>query len=390
MAVKPMLQSGDASMTLHICLLAERAPRRYPRPVTYRGPVTMLRRIALLSVLPIAACAAPEVEIPQGTKAAGDPAKPVAAVMETLVTTDPTVDADDPVLWADRRDPSRGLLIGTDKTDGLYVHDLTGKVLQFFPDGPLNNVDLREGFVVDGKAYVLIAAAERARFGIVTYLLDPDTMVVKPYGFLPTDMGEPYGLCMGKRGEAFYVLPNNKNGEARQYRITATAAGPAIALERTMKVATQTEGCVVDDEAQIFYLGEEDTGIWRFDFDPKASPAATQVYAVDGKVLTADTEGLTIMRDGSRKYLIASSQGDSTYPVWEIQGTSYAYKGRFAVEGGSIDNVTVTDGLDAWSGPIGSWQEGAIAMHDHDDGDGKQQNYKLVDWRDVKKALSLP
>jgi 3-phytase len=351
-----------------------------------------MRRALLLLVVsvPLAACATTKTEIPQGSAASGDPAKPVAAALETVVTTDPTVDADDPVLWADRKDPSRALLIGTDKTDGLYVHGMDGKVRQFFADGPLNNVDLREGFVVDGKPYVLIAAAERAKFGIVTYLLDPATLEVRPYGFIPTDMGEPYGFCMGKRGEAFYLVPNNKNGEARQYRVTAGAAGPELKLERTLKVATQTEGCVTDDEAQILYLGEEDKGIWRFDFDPAAPATPAQVYAVDDTILTDDTEGLTIMRDGPRKYLIASSQGDSTYPVWLIEGTTYSYKGRFAVEGGAIDNVTVTDGIDAWSGPIGQFPEGAIAMHDTDDGDGKQQNYKVVDWRDVKTALGLP
>ena len=79
------------------------------------------------------------------------------------------------------------------------------------------------------------------------------------------------------------------------------------------------------------------------------------------------------MRDGGRTYLIASSQGDSTYPVWQVEGSVYVYKGRFAVEGGAIDNVTVTDGIDAWSGPIGPYPEGAIAMHDTDDGDGRQQ-----------------
>ena len=109
----------------------------------------------------LAACAPGETAIPQGSAARGDPAKPVAAVAETVVTTDPAVDADDPVLWADRGDPSRALWIGTDKSDGLYGHSLDGTVRQFFPDGPLNNVDLREGFVVDGKPYVLIAAAER-------------------------------------------------------------------------------------------------------------------------------------------------------------------------------------------------------------------------------------
>ncbi|BCW90568.1 3-phytase [Alphaproteobacteria bacterium SO-S41] len=350
-----------------------------------------MRCALLLSVLiPLGACATPDVQIPQGSAALGDPAKPVAAVAETIVTTDPTVDADDPVLWADAKDPSRALWIGTDKTDGLYVHNLDGTMRQFFPDGPLNNVDLRDGFVVDGKSYVLIAAAERARFGIVTYLLDPATLKVASYGFIPTDMGEPYGFCMGKRGDAIYLMPNNKNGEARQYRVTAGPKGPIATLERTMKVATQTEGCVVDDEAQVFYLGEEDRGIWRFDFDPKTPSTPTLVYGVDKKVLTDDVEGLTIMRDGPHKYLIASSQGDSTYPVWLIEGATYTYKGRFAVEGGAIDNVTVTDGIDAWSGPIGPYPNGAISMHDTDDGDGKQQNYKLVDWRDVKKALALP
>ena len=51
--------------------------------------------------------------------------------------------------------------------------------------------------------------------------------------------------------------------------------------------------------------------------------------------------------------------------------------------------MTGTDGLDAWSGPIGSFPEGAIAMHDTDAG-GEQQNFKVVDWRAVRRALSLP
>src|SRR3546814_3652741 len=87
-------------------------------------------------------------------------------------------------------------------------------------------------------------------------------------------------------------------------------------------------------------------------------------------------------------YLIASSQGDATYPVWQVEVDNYAYKGRFAVEGGAIDPVTGTDGLSAWSGPIGPFPEGALAMHDTDDGAG-QQNFKLVDWRQVRRALGL-
>jgi 3-phytase len=349
----------------------------------------MMKILTALPLVLLAACAAPEIELPQGTAARGDPAKPVPAAVETVVTTDPAVDADDPALWADPRDPSRAVLFGTDKTDGLYVHDMDGKVRQFLPDGPLNNVDLRTGFTVNGKDYVLVTATERKTFTVIAYLFDPDTLETRRYGVLPLDMGEPYGYCMGKLGGDFYLIPNNKAGDIRALRLANDAPLSEAKLAYSFKVGSQPEGCVVDDETGRLYLGEEDVAIWRFDLKPGAPTDGIKVAAVDGERLTADVEGMSILRTSGAKYLIASSQGDATYPVWRIEGDSYAYKGRFAVEGGTIDNVTGTDGLDAWSGPIGSFPEGAIAMHDTDAG-GEQQNFKVVDWRAVRRALSLP
>lgn len=350
----------------------------------------MIERLALsVALIGLSACATPEIEIPQGMAALGDPPKAVTAAAETVVVTDRTVDADDPALWADPRDPARAVMFGTDKSDGLYVHNLDGTVRQFFADGPLNNVDLRPGFRVDGRDYVLVAATERKRFGIMTYLFDPESFETRPYGFIPTDMGEPYGFCMGKIDGAFYLVPNNTLGEIRLYRIAAGANGPAATLEQSMKVASQPEGCVVDDDARQLYVGEEDVAIWRFALGAEASGQPFRVASVDGQRLTADVEGLAILRDGDAKYLIASSQGDSTYPIWRIEGDRYDYAGRFAIEDGTFDGVTGTDGLDAWSGPIGSFPEGVVAVHDDDDG-ARQQNYKIVDWREIRRALALP
>lgn len=59
------------------------------------------------------------------------------------------------------------------------------------------------------------------------------------------------------------------------------------------------------------------------------------------------------------------------------------------IDGETIDGVTETDGVDAWSGPIGPFPEGALAMHDDRDGTGPQQNFKIVDWRDVRAAMKL-
>lgn len=188
------------------------------------------------------------------------------------------------------------------------------------------------------------------------------------------------------------AIPNNKAGEIRALRLANGAPLSEAQHAYSFKVGSQPEGCVVDDETGRLYLGEEDVAIWRFDLKPGAAGAVAggiKVAAVDGERLTADVEGISILRDRGAKYLIASSQGDATYPVWRIDGDSYTYKGRFAVEGGTIDNVTGTDGLDAWSGPIGPFPEGAVAMHDTDDGGG-QQNFKIVDWREVRRALSLP
>ncbi|HOZ26879.1 MAG TPA: phytase [Hyphomonadaceae bacterium] len=321
----------------------------------------------------------------------GEPPVLVTAAMETVVKTDPTVDADDPALWADPSDPSRAVMFGTDKTDGLYVHNLDGSVRQFFPSGALNNVDLRPGFKVDGKDYVLVGASADEAFGLFVYLFDPATLETKQWGFISTGTWEPYGFCMAKRDGNFYLIADSKNGEAKVWTVAAGPSGPVAELIRTVKVGSQPEGCVVDEEAGNLYIGEEDVGLWRVAFGPGASDELHSIARIDGKRLTADVEGVTIMRDKGKKYLIASSQGDDTYNVFRIEGPAHVYIGRFAIVAGeTIDAVTATDGLDAFSGPIGQFPEGAIAFHDDEDTPSPgQQNYKVVDWRDIRKALNL-
>ena len=167
--------------------------------------------------------------------------------------------------------------------------------------------------------------------------------------------------------------------------------GSSAKNTRTLRLGSQTEGCVVDDEADALYVGEEDVALWRFDFDPAGSETPIEVAAADGRRLTADIEGVTLLRDGGRTYLIVSSQGDNTFAVFRVGGDAHTYLGRFTVAASrTIDAVTLTDGVDAWSGPIGAFPAGLIAMHDDaDDSRRGQQNFKLVDWRDVRRALGL-
>ena len=105
-------------------------------------------------------------------------------------------------------------------------------------------------------------------------------------------------------------------------------------------------------------------------------------------VLVADVEGLTILEDRGARYLIASSQGDSTFAVWRIDGQEPAFVGRFVVAEGAVDRVTGTDGLDALGGPVGdAFPEGLVVVQD-DVNDRGTQNFKFIDWREIRAALS--
>lgn len=324
---------------------------------------------------------------------------PVPSAVETKAVATTRADAaDDPEIWVDSRDPSRGLIFGTDKQAGLYVYGFDGSVKAFLSEGRLNNVDLRAGFPTPSGDRVLVAASDRGRMGAALYLLDPDTLETKPWGVAKLDLAEPYGLCMGRLAEAFVVIVNGTDGQVRQITVSAAADGTVVATEqRRFGLASQTEGCVVDDVAGKLYIGEEAKGVWRYDLDPASTAQGVLIAAAPSDALKPDVEGLTLIRDGGKTFLIASSQGDSAFAVWRIDGDTSVFVGRFSpVAGGGIDPVTGTDGVAALGGPVGPFPEGLVVMQDDVDSEGETtssarmtQNFKLVDWREVKKALGL-
>lgn len=356
-----------------------------------RGGFALMAAAALLA----AGCASG----PAGPRA---PTVQVPSAGETVAVGTANRDAaDDPAIWAAAPGATarlggrqvQGFIAGTDKKAGLYVYDLEGRQLQFLADGLLNNVDLREGIEIGGRPHVVLGASDRGRNGIALYLFDPTSAnpanAVRPWGFVRTDVAEPYGFCMATIGGALHAILIGKDGQARQYRIDAGAAGPAGIEVRRFAIGSQSESCVADEAAGHLYVGEELTGVWRYGLAPEAGAARMQVAAVGGeRILVADVEGVTIIEDRSGRYLIVSSQGDSAFAVWRLGGADPIYVGRFEVAAtGTIDAVTGTDGLDARSGPVGPFPEGLVVVQD--DRNEGAQNFKLVDWREVRRALGL-
>jgi 3-phytase len=146
---------------------------------------------------------------------------------------------------------------------------------------------------------------------------------------------------------------------------------------------------VADDELGRFYIGEEAVGIWRYGAEPGDGDARTQVDAAGaGGHLASNIEGLTlIFGSGRGGYLIASSQGNSTYALYRRDDN--AYLGSFAIGAGDgVDGVSDTDGIDAIAANLGpAVPQGVLVAQDGKNDDGNQ-NFKLVPLEEVLRLES--
>ena len=305
--------------------------------------------------------------------------------------------ADDPVIWVNPRDPSKSAVIATDKNLGLYVYDLEGKLLQTVTDGRINNVDLREGFLVDGKPRTLVAASNRTDKSIALYFLDPATRKLSRAGDpVPTGLGDPYGLCMYAGPSGHYVFVNNGgDGLFRQWRITAEGGRAVAEQVREFSVGSQAEGCVADDMTGALYIAEEAGGFFRYSALPDGGSDRREIDRVDSaNGLQADIEGVSIWagKDG-KGYIVLSNQGADNYAVYRREGDN-AFVGIFHIVADperGIDGVSETDGLDVSSAALGArFPDGLLVVQDGRNlSPREKQNFKFVSWRDIAKALGL-
>ena len=309
----------------------------------------------------------------------------VVAAVETEPVSTGGDSADDPTLWVNPSDAQQSLVIGTNKKRGLAVYDLAGKEIQFLADGPMNNVDHRDDFPLDGKKVPLVTASNRSSNSIAIYKIDVETRRLENVAAGVIKTIEAYGACMyhsNKTGK-FYYFGTSKQGVVEQYELFDAGQGKVSAKKvRQINVGTQLEGCVADDEVGYLYVGEEDVGIWKYQAEPDANLERIKVDGVGTRGnLVADVEGLTIAYGTDGKgYLIASSQGNNTYAVYRREGTNAYVKSFRIVAGGNIDRVTETDGIHVTTANLGPlFPKGVFIAQDGSDDTGKQ-NFKLVPW----------
>jgi 3-phytase len=345
---------------------------------------------ACLSLL-LSGCA---TELPIGERIArATPAVSVVARGETVPVGSTNQDAaDDPAIWRNPARPEASLIVGTDKKAGLYAYDLGGKIRDFYDAGRVNNVDLRADVSVAGTARILVAASDRndlTQAKIALFTLDPETAKLAPLGTVPAGTGEAYGICLGQSEGTLYAFMVLKDGTIHQVALDLSGPSPAGQIVRTLKLATQSEGCVVDEKTQRLYVAEEDVGLWRFDARPTGPSTPTKIAAADGKNIVADAEGVALADGpGEARYILVSSQGDNAYTIY--RASDEAYVGRFRIAAGAFGATEETDGIELIVGDFGPAFPGGLFIAQDGMQAGGAQNFKLVAWDDIKAAVGLP
>lgn len=318
----------------------------------------------------------------------------VPAFAETVAVQQTGDAADDAEIWHNAAAPEQSRIFATDKKGGLMVLDLAGKIVEFFPVGRLNNVDLRSSWTQGGESKVLVAASDRTKLGITFFTLDPKTLKVThlPESFIAAGLGDPYGLCLYRsrkdgRHHAFVI---GKDGEVRQFALTDAGERVEGKLVRSFAVGSIAEGCVADDRTGHVYIAEEMRGIWRYGAEPENLDKRDLIAAIDGVNLVADIEGLTLAPEGETGgHLVASIQGNSTFGLFSLPGGELVARFRVAANAEKgVDEVSGTDGIAVTLGNFGAGlPEGLLVVQD-DDNSGAAQNFKLVSWAAVRSKIA--
>lgn len=359
------------------------------------------------SLFAITACATatetnvpgPDFSVEDTAELATDMSVPaVMAVVETTPVPSGEDAADDPAFYYDATNPGASYVLGTDKQGGLALYGLDGVQRQFEPTGRLNNVDIRQNGPMVAGAKSIAVASNRSDDTIAVFAVEPE--MFRWINSFSAHRAQPYGICLGAFDTSYYIAVTHKSGEVDIHLYDGAGEAEAALLD-TLQFDSQLEGCVFDEAHNALYVGEENAGITRMDLiDGKGGLIESfnprRVDIVDGaNGLTADIEGLTIYArpDGSG-YLVASSQGNNTFAVYDRQSNEFLGQFRIADNDAlGIDGAEETDGIDATAAALPGFPEGMLIVQDGfnyaPDGSKENQNFKYVDWRDIAATLHL-
>ncbi|NVJ47428.1 MAG: phytase [Cytophagia bacterium] len=259
-----------------------------------------------------------------------------------VLSTEPVkYDSDDPAIWINRADPSKSLVIGTDKdADGaLYVFDLNGKILQEKVVRNLqrpNNVDLGYDLVVGNDTVDFVVTGERLNSKLRVFSV-PDMKPIDGGGFpmFEGESGPEYRDLMGislyqrPSDHKTFVIMGRKNGPSEgylwQYLLEADSAGSlqATLVRKFGKFSgvKEIESIAVDHELGYIYYSDENIGTRKYYADPEKGNEELALFGTEG--FKEDNEGISIYDTGNGKgFILISDQQANMFRIFPREGTN--------------------------------------------------------------------
>jgi 3-phytase len=337
------------------------------------------------------------------------PAHTSVDVKEVLATQPVTHDADDPAIWVHPDDPSKSLIIGTNKVaapnGAVVVFNLDGTIRQAIAgiDRP-NNVDVEYGLTLQGRPVDIAVATERLKSRLRVFLIPADgspvTDISSPEGarILQGETGEqaePMGIALYRRpadGAIFAIVaPKSgpRQGYLRQYLLEDDGTGKVKATEvrrfGNFLGGKEIEAVAVDDELGHVYYSDELNGIHKWHADPHHPNAARELAHFGLKEFAGDHEGIAIYSiPGGKGYILCTDQieGNTHYHVYRREGGPsgpHDHSEMIKCIRGGADS---TDGLEATSRPLGPrFPAGlVVAMN------SGPKNFLLFKWEDFRDS----
>ena len=261
-------------------------------------------------------------------------------IAASVITDTVSYDTDDPAIWMHPSDPSKSLVIGTDKDSlgALYVFNLEGKVIDSLVRKGIqrpNNVDVGYGLALADGLTDFAVTGERLTSRLRFFSL-PDMKELNPGGFeiFLGEEGPDFRDLMGvalykspKTGKQ-YVIAGRKNGPKDgtylwQYEITAAADDIQLELVRKFGQYSgkkEIEAIAVDAALGYIYYSDEGVGVRKYAAEPDMGNEELALFATEG--FADDHEGISIYEvDDSSGYLLVSDQQANLFHVFPREGS---------------------------------------------------------------------
>jgi len=258
-------------------------------------------------------------------------------VQPAVITEKTPNDTDDPAIWINPTEPSKSLVLGTDKGDttgGIYVFDLAGKIDHKKSVLHLkrpNNIDIEYGFNYNGISTDIAVFTERGRNMIRVFSL-PDMKEIDGGGievFQGESQRDPMGISLFKDHSGVYAIVGRKSGPNGsfiwQYRLETNekgvVKGKKVRAFGNFSGKKEIESIVVDDALGYVYYSDETVGVRQFYASADSSGKELALFATKG--VKNDHEGLSVFPTSQTTgYILLSDQQANRFQIFSREGSA--------------------------------------------------------------------